>query len=398
MTQETKLALYGGIPVRGPEKSWPGWPQFDNTERQALNDVLESGKWWFGERVHAFEKDFAVFQDAAHCVTCNSGTAAAELVFQAIGLESGEEVIVPAYSFVATASSVARMGGVPVFVDVDDSWCMDPAAVEAAITSRTKMIVPVHFAGRVADLDRLHEIAVCHGLSLMEDACHSWGSKWKGKGTGAIGRCGVFSFQMSKNMTAGEGGAILSDDEELADRCRSFSNCGRLKGSAWYEHALMGTNARLTEFAGALLSAQLSRLEVQTLLRARNAAILDRGIAGVEGVTVQPGDERITRRAYHLYCLRLDAELFGCSREKFIEAAQAEGLPITAGYLTPLYRQPVFAEGFGGRYAGCSCPVVEELCAKSGMWLPHTVLLGSQNDMQDVIDIIHKIKANVGTF
>lgn len=390
-----KLAIHGGTPVRGAERTWPSWPVFDDAERRALNEVLESGKWWFGNRVTQFEKDYAAFQDARHCVTCSTGTTAAEICFQVMGIGPGDEVIVPPYTFVATASSVLRVGATPIFADVDDSWCLSPEAVEAAITPRTRAIVPVHFGGRVADMDRLNAIAGKHGLFVMEDACHSWGSKWKGKGTGALGKAGVFSFQNSKNITAAEGGAILSDDEAFADACRAVTNCGRLKDSLWYEHALLGTNARITEFAAALLSAQLTRLEAQTLLRERNAGILNDALRGMEGITLQRGDPRITRRAYHLYCVQIDPETFGCSRDSFEKAAEAEGLSIGAGYEIPLYKQPVMAK-FADRhdYSKDCCPVAEDLCYRRGMWFVHQVLLGTEDDMRDIVNIFEKLKAH----
>jgi dTDP-4-amino-4,6-dideoxygalactose transaminase len=221
------LAIHGGSPVRGPEKSWPSWPVFDDTERKALSEVFEAGEWWYGKRVAQFEQEYAEFQDAKYCITCTSGTTAGEICLQAIGIKPGDEVIVPPYTFYATASMVGRMGGTPVFVDVDDSWCMNPDLIEGAITPKTKAIMPVHFGGRVADMDRINALADKHGLVVIEDACHSWGSKWRGKGTGALGKCGIFSFQASKNINAAEGGAILTDDEDIANMCRSITNCGR---------------------------------------------------------------------------------------------------------------------------------------------------------------------------
>lgn len=387
------LALHGGRPVRGADKKWPTWPQFDDAERKALNEVLESGKWFFGGRVTQFEQEYAAFQDATFCVSCTSGTTAAEICMQALGIGKGDEVLVPAYTFVATASSVMRMGAAPIFVDADDSWCMDPEKAEAAITPRTKAIMPVHFGSRVCDMDRFNAIAGKHGLKIIEDACHSWGAKWKGKGTGALGYGGVFSFQASKNITAGEGGAIVTDHEEFADLCKAITNCGRKKGSAWYGHAILGTNARLTEFAAALLSAQLSRLESHTLLRERNAAILNNELGAIEGLSPQPGDSRMTRRAYHIYCLRIDGAAFGCSREKVVEAAKAEGLPLGAGYALPLYKQSVFEEYAGNPdYKKCHCPVTEDLCYNSGAWFGHPVLLGTEEDLYDIVSIFQKIK------
>jgi dTDP-4-amino-4,6-dideoxygalactose transaminase len=391
------LAINGGDPVRGPEKQWPAWPIFDDTEREALSEVLESGKWWYGERVAQFEEEYAAFQDAEHCVTCTSGTTAIEIILQALGVQPGDEVIVPPYTFIATASAVARFGAIPIFVDVDDSWNMNPDLIEEAITERTRAIMPVHFGGRICDMDRINAIAGARGIPVIEDACHSWGSKWQGKGTGALGLCGVFSFQMSKNITAGEGGAILTDNEALAELCLSITNCGRAKGGQWYEHPNIGTNARLTEFAGALLSAQLSRLALQTLLRERNGAFLADELGAIDGIAPQPGDDRITRRAYHLFGLRIDENAFGCSREKVCEAAEAEGIPLSPGYAVPLTKQPAFA-GIPGApdYSKCHCPVAEDICYKSGCWMPHPLLLGSDEDMRDVVDTLTKIKEHAG--
>jgi dTDP-4-amino-4,6-dideoxygalactose transaminase len=364
---------------------------FGEPERKLLNDVFENGLWWYGERVKQFEREFASFQGARFSATCSSGTTAAEIFFHATGIGPGDEVIVPPYTFFATASSVARVGATPVFADVDASWCLDPDAVEAAISPRTKAIVPVHFAGRIADMDRLNAIAEKHGIMLMEDACHAWGARWRGRGAGALGKAGVFSFQASKNITAGEGGAISSDDEEIIDKCRALINCGRRKGSQWYCHAYIGTNARMTELSAALLLGQLTRLDEQTERRIKNAAILDRALESIEGLTPQPGDARITRRGYHLYCITFDADTFGCSRERFAEAAQAEGLPVALGYGMPLYRQ----EAWGGKYDTCRCPVSEDLCYRTGLWLAHTLLLGDEEDMGDIVRVFQKIQRNV---
>lgn len=393
----SELALYGGTPVRSAEKRWPSWPVFGDEERRAVSEVLESGKWWFGERVREFERTYAAFQDARHCITSSSGTAALEAALQALGVRPGDEVLVPAYTFIATASAVARVGAAPVFVDVDETWNIDPDRIEPAFTDRTKGIIPVHFGGRVCDMDRIRAIAERHGLFVLEDACHSWGAKWQGKGTGALGDCGVFSFQMSKNITSGEGGAILTDNDALAELFHSTVNCGRGGDGTWYGHVRLGTNARLTEFQAAILSAQLTRLEAQTLLREKNAAVLDRALGEIDGLIPQPGDIRITRRAYHLYCLRVDPERFGCSREQLVKAARAEGLPLSSGYTLPLYKQPAFAAGpWGRRYADCRCPVTEDLCSRNGMWLTHPILLGSEEDMQDIVSIFGKIKSHAG--
>lgn len=387
------LALLGGTPVRDPRTPWPVWPVFGAKERLALLRCFESGNWWYGPRVQAFEEAYAKYQGGRFCVTCTSGTTALEIAAQAADLGPGDEFIVPAFTFIATATGAMRMGATPVFVDVDDSWCLNPDLVEDAITPRTKAIVPVHFAGRVCDMTRLNAIADKHGLTIIEDAAHAWGSAWEGKGAGTLGKAGCFSFQMFKNLTAGEGGAIVSDDEAFSDRFRSIVNCGREKGQPWYYHPELGTNARLTEFAGALLLAQLDRLEPQSDVRARNARILTDGLQDVEGLTLQRGDDRITRRAWHMFPMRIDEATFGCSRQRFIEACQAEGLPIQETYYpVPVYEQPLFAKD--PRYANLHCPVAHDLAHTSACWLGHQLLLGPEEDMHHIVRIVRKVKAN----
>lgn len=390
-----QLALFGGSPVRDSSKSWPPWPVHDDRERVALMEVLESGRWFFGERVKSFEKVFADFQGARYCITCNSGTAAAEIILQALNIGHGHEVIVPPYTFIATASAVLRVGAVPIFVDIDDSWCMNPDLIEAAITPRTRAIMPVHFGGRICDMDRINSIAEHHGLNVIEDACHCWGGRWEGRGAGTLGCCGFFSFQLSKNITAGEGGAIVTNDEVLAEKIRSIVNCGRgPEGSPWYHHVNVGTNARMTEFQAAILLCQLERLEEQLFCRARNAAVLNHGLEAISGIKPQRDSNRITRRSYHLYCMRFDEKEFGCSREQFVKAANVEGWPVTAGYPMPLYEQPVFKKLRIYDYSTCSCPEAEDLCTRSGLWFLHSLLLGDTEDMEDILAIIRKIKTH----
>lgn len=398
ITTSSKLALHDGSPVRGPEKSWPEWPIFDDTERSALLEVLESRQWWYGDRVRQFEADFAALQGAQYCVSCTSGTTAAEICLQALGIGPDDEVIIPPFTFIATATSVLRNGATPVFVDVDETWNIDPSQIEAAITPRTKAIMPVHFGGLIADMDAINEIAQKHNLKVVEDACHAWGGKWKGEGTGTLGDCGVFSFQASKNVTAGEGGAIVTNDEDLAKLCRSITHSGRVEGAEWYKHYHVGTNARITEFAAAMLSAQLKRVPEQQALRNRNAAILDEALSSIEGLTPQPSDDRITDRARHIYCLRFNPDLFGCSRGQFIKAAAAEGLPMGAGYPLPVYRQPTFmSDTTSVDYSKVSCPQCEDLCERSATWFRHSILLAAEQDMQDIITIIEKVKSHAAS-
>ena len=368
------------------------WPVFDSSDQEALMRVLQRRKWFNGEETIAFEKAYASFQGARHGIACTSGTTGLEVVLEALEIGPGDEVIVPPYTFVATATAVLRVGATPIFVDVDETWCMSPAATAAAITPRTRAIMPVYFGGSMAHCAELAALAEKHGIKLIEDACHAWGSAWEGKGAGTIGCAGVFSFQESKNLTAGEGGVIVTDDTSLAERCRSIVNCGREEGAAWYHHINLGTNARITEFGAAILQAQLERYPEQLERRCANAALLDAGLTGIPGITPQPVAPGMTRRSYHLYCLRLDSAAYGMSRADFLAAAKERGHPFVAGYPLPLYEQPLFKK-FKDRfdYSSCHCPVTEALCASEGVWLTQHMLLLTEAHMAELIKGVREI-------
>ena len=396
-----ELAINGGHAACNVK--WPAWPIWDDKERTGVLDVLESGEWWYGKRVKQFEADFAAFQSAQYGVTASSGTTALEVALQALDIGPGDEVIVPPYTFIATATAVLRVDAIPVFADVQpNTLCLDPDDVLRKITPRTKAILPVHFGGVVADMDRLLEIGREHNLIVIEDACHSWGSQWRGKGTGALGRCGVFSFQVSKNIASGEGGIILTDDAALAARCRSITNCGRTADGAWYEHEILGSNLRLTEFQAALLQAQLSRLEAHTVKREANANRITDALRQVPGLCMIETDPRMTRRSYHIYSMRMDPNVLGVSRERFVEALVAEGVPAMTGYLRPIYKNAVFQNlkamranpGIALDYTDVFCPVAEQIC-KDSVWLTHMSLLTDEADVQHMIDAILKVIYNV---
>ena len=404
-----KLAINGGKPVR--KKDFPSWPIFAEEERKNLLGVFESVKWWYGEKVKQFEEKFAAFQDAKYGIACTNGTAALESSLIACRVGAGDEVIVPPYTFVATATAVLKVNAIPVFTDIDiETANIDPEDVKKKITRKSKAIIPVHFAGLPCDMDLLGDIARRHNLRIIEDACHSWGSKWKGKGTGALGDCGAFSFQMSKNITSGEGGIVLTDNEELAETIRSYTNVGRGKDKPWYEHYILGTNLRMTELQAAILLGQLTRLEAQTLKREENASYLTEKLKDIPGIRVMKKDPRITRRSYHLYIFRyIKEEWEGIERDKFIEALNKEGIPCNKGYPYPLYKNPLFLrKGEGPRYCPISCPYygkemdytkiscpnTERIC-KEAIWVGHPVLLAEKEDMEDIVRAIRKIRENL---
>lgn len=399
MSPMSQLALRGGTPVR--TKPFPRWPIYGAEEEEALLRTVRSGKWWRveGNEVESFERAFAEMHDAKHGIAVTSGTTALRLALLAAGIRGGDEVIVPAYTFLATATSVVECNARPVFVDIDRlTYNLDPVATEKAITPRTKAIVPVHFAGCAADMDALLDLARRHNLTLIEDAAHAHGGKWRNRGLGSIGAMGCFSFQASKNLNCGEGGIVITNDDALAAECRAIHNFGRRPGGAWYEHNLMSSNYRMTEFQGAILNTQLTRLVEQTERRQQNAAYLTKRLAAVTGIDPQERSDEETTKAYHLYLFRYDEETFEMPRARFCEAMAAEGIPISEGYLLPLYRQPIFALPDFGPYDGARsdkasvcCPVTEEACRSQGAWLFHSLLLGDIRDMVDIADAFEKV-------
>ncbi|MBS7634134.1 DegT/DnrJ/EryC1/StrS family aminotransferase [Candidatus Bathyarchaeota archaeon] len=402
-----KLALKGGEPVR--KKPFPKWPIFSEREMKALKDVLESGFWGVGgSRKKEFEEKFAAYQHAKYGIAVTSGTTALEISLRALGLGCGDEVIVPSYTFMATAITVLYVNAIPVFADIDpETYNIDPKSVEALISERTKAILPVHIGGRPADMDALLSLAKKHDLYIVEDACQAWGAEWKGLRVGAIGEMGAFSFQSSKNITSGEGGIIVTNSEDLYVKAWSLHNCGRMPQGAWYEHHLPGANYRMTEFQAAMLLAQMERFDEQTEKRIENARYLNSKLSKIDGIKPLKDDERITRHAYHLYIFRFNPEAFGgISKSTFARALQAEGVPASVGYSRPLYKEPYLEYfkkcplscphyGKSMDYSNVKMPAAEKACYNEGLWLPQYVLLGSRDDMDDVISAFEKIKGNI---
>ena len=383
---------------------WPSWPVHDATEETALLEVLRSGKWWFGEKVRQFESEYADFQGAKYAVTCTNGTTAIEMGLRALGVVEGDEVIVPCYSFIATASAVVTVGAIPVFTDIcPETLCMDPADVEAKMTPRTRAVVPVHVSGLIADMDRINAIAERYGLAVLEDAAHAWGSQMNGRGAGTLSRAGTFSFQETKNITAGEGGILVTDDEEIAGLCRSYSHCGRVSGSAWYDHDVLGSNLRLTEFQAVVLSAQLRRLEQQIAVRERSAQLFSDVLSDVSAIQLPVSDPRMTRRSYHMYIFRLRDGL-SLVRDEIVDELTAAGVPVSAGWSRPLYQNDLFQKadagsrhgirsplaGKGADYSMTHCPVCVQACSDA-IWIPQNVLLGFEADVIRAARVIRHV-------
>lgn len=400
-----RLALLGGKPVR--EKPFQGWPVYGKAEEEALLRVLRSGRWGCtsGNEVENFEKRFAAYQGAKHGIAVVNGTAALRIALLAAGVEAGDEVIVPPFTFLATATAVVEANATPIFVDVDlETFNLDPRKIEAAITPRTRAIIPVHFGGLSADMEAILAIAWRHKLVVIEDAAHAHGAEYKGRRLGSIGDMGCFSFQSSKNLNSGEGGIITTNDAKLAKLLWSIHNCGRdPEGGAWYEHHVISANHRMTEFQAALLDAQMDRLEGQTVTRDRNGRYLAGKLKEIPGVHPQRRDSFATRHSYHVFCFRINPDVWGVPHVRVLAALQAEGIPAHAGYPLPLYKQPVFAERRFGPYTGyraarpgidyakVSCPNCETLCYRQGCWIAHAALLGEQADMEDIAAAFVKV-------
>ena len=399
------LAIFGGSKTR--IKPFTSWPVFDETDEQRLLGVLRSGKWGKlnGEEVSDFERRFASMHDCKNAIGVVNGTVSLRIALMAAGIKAEDEVIVPPYTFLATATAVIEANAIPVFADINlETFNLDPQSLEAAITQKTRAIIPVHMAGQPAEMDAILAIAKKHNLLVIEDAAHAHGASYKNRGVGSIGHMGSFSFQSSKNLTSGEGGIITTNDDQLAEACRSIHNCGRITGGLWYEHHVISANYRLGEFQGAILNTQLNRLEAQTATRDCNGQYLAAKLSKIPGIYPQRRTTETTRHAYHLFLFRIVAEEFGSSRAVILQALAAEGVPVSGGYAIPLYRQPLFLNNAFGPYlpdaktrldyGKVSCPNCEKICGEQGELLEQSIFLGGLSDMDDIACAFEKIHQN----
>jgi len=393
----SELALFGGKPVR--KKPFPVWPRVTAGQKEQLLNTLESDSLGIGsDAIKAFENQFAEFQDAKYCIATSSGTNALWVALKAGGVSAGDEVIIPPYTFIATASAVLMANAVPVFVDIDpETFNIDPVLIEKAITERTKVIMPVHIAGNPADMDRINDIAKKYNITVIEDAAQAHGAEWDGVKVGALAAGGIFSFQSSKNMNSGEGGAIISNDDTFMNSCFAYYNCGRQRGREWYEHQIIGGNHRINAMAASLLLPQLQSVEDDMVIRDKNRKKLDRALNS-EGLVTIGSYEKATRVANHLYLLKYKADYFNdVPREKFFDAMRAEGVNTYAGY-KPLYREKVFDNQDDDfpwlkdiDYAGISCAETELIADYQSVWLTQNHLLGNDRDTQDIINAFEKV-------
>lgn len=396
-------AVLDGVALREPT-SWPTWPQWDDRERTALLDTLEAGGWWSGDgdRAARFATDFAHFQGARHGLALTNGTHTLETALWACGVGEGDEVIVPGLTFVATATAVLAANAIPVLVDIEPgSLLLDVEATRAAITDRTRAIIAVHLAGNACDLDALTALCAAHDLALIEDCAHAHGTTWRGRGAGSHGAFGSFSMQRSKLMTAGEGGVLTTNDDALAERAWSYSNCGRVPGGAGYHHPEYGANLRMTEWQGAILAAQLARFPEQHARRQAAAAALDGAIAEIPGLAPTARDPRMEQQGHYCWVFHYDADAFaGLSLRGFERALAAEGIPLGVSYpalnTLDLFRHDRLAprhRNLPRRYADVRLPHSEH-AADATVWVEHRALLEPPERALDVVRACARIQAH----
>ena len=399
-------ALIGGTPVRN--QPFPSWPVITPKDEQAWMEVFRTKRWncLNGTYVEQFEKTWAERLGAKYSVATSSGTSALVASANALEMGPGDEVIVPPYTFVATINSVLLQHALPVFVDSDrETFQIDAKKIEASISKRTRCILPVHLGGASADLDTILAIGKKHGIPVLEDACQSHLGEWRGRKVGTWGDLGCFSFQASKNLNCGEGGAIVSNNAALIEAAKSFQNQGRAAPDAGFAWARNGDNRRLTEFQGALLLAQLERLEEQSRVRETNAAYLTKLLGEIPGIQPARMIEGCTRNAYHLYMFRYEAGRFSdLPRQRFLTALKAEGVPCSAGY-SPLNKEPFLKQTLnsrGFRYIYSEkevkaleernvCPENDKLCQEA-VWFTQNMLLGTKHDMEQIAEAIRKVQ------
>ena len=407
-----KPAILGGSKIRA--KEWPAWPVYDKTEEQALVDVIHSGEWFRGggRAVARFEDAYAKLTGAKCCLATANGTSALLTSLAALGVGPGDEVLVPPYTFVATINVVLMLNAIPVFVDTDrESFQIDARKIEGAITERTKAIIPVHLGGSASDVDAILATANKHKVPVVEDACQAHLGEWKSRQVGTWGATGCFSFQASKNLNSGEGGAILTNDEELVEKCYAFHSNGRGRKVQSYDFSYRahGINLRMTEFQGALLLAQMTRLQQQSRKREQNAQYLTSLLREIPGIRPARMFDGCTRNAYHLYMFRYEKEKFAnLPRAKFLKAMAAEGIPASHGY-GPLNKEPFLmntlrSRGYQKIYtrqqvAGWErrnqCPENDRLCEEA-VWFTQTMLLAERGDMDQIAAAVRKIQAWAG--
>jgi len=350
-------------------------------EIEAVARVLTSGRLIQGEIVERFERSFAAYVGARYAIATSSGSAALHLAYLAL-IRPGDEVLVPAFTHIATASMVSLAGGVPVFCDVDPrTFTLTPEEVKRRLTPRTKVIAPVHLFGNACDIEGITQVARDYGLKIVWDAAQAHGTRYRGRDVGSFDDVVCYSFYPTKNMTTGEGGMITTNDPALYEKCRLLRSHGQTQK---YYHIALGLNYRMTEMAAAIGLEQLKKLDQFVRARRRNAEILTTGLSEISGV-IPPFIPKDVEHSFHQYCILLDLEQFTCTRDQFVQALRQEGVEAAVHYPRPLHRQPVFAD------SKITLPVSEDLSKKILSLPVHPFLSG-----EDLTAIVQAVKRVAG--
>jgi 3-amino-5-hydroxybenzoate synthase len=405
----SELAMNGGKPVC-PPGTIPAWPECGAEEKAAMERVLESRNWWrgTGSEVEQFEREFAEFHECRHALAVSNGTQALEIGLFCLDIGFGDEVIVPAFTFVATATAVLSVGAVPVPVDVDlNTYCLDVDAARRAVTPKTKAIVAVHLAGQPCDMDSLLALSRETGVEIFSDSAHAHGARWNGISLPKLTRNSMYSFQNMKLLAAGEGGALLTDDEEIARRAWLRHTYGRPKGDKKYEHLDLGTNCRMTEFQAAVLRPQLARFNFMLRVREEGARRLDALLDGIEGLYLAARHPSVSVHSHYMYMVRIDPEKLGVERGFLVQALSAEGVPAYRSYpaipdLDMFNRSslwngdiPPHLQTANIREAIHRQSVPNSLeISRNSIWLHHSVLMGAEMVQQKVAEAFRKVLAH----
>ncbi len=401
---KSELAILGGAPLRS--KPFATWPQYLPSDAQRLQQVLENRHWggypmpsrYCGE----FAERFAAMHGARYGLCVANGTIALVTALGAAGIRFGDEVIVPAYTWDGTAAAVLFAGGVPVFADVDpDTYCLDVESARKAVTPRTRAILPVHLAMRFAEMDAILSLAREHKLKVIEDCAHAHGGRYRGHGAGSIGDLGCFSFQESKLMTAGEGGIVITSNLQYFEHLQSQVNCGRASTTDQYQQRVLGSNYRMTEFQAALLMGQLEMLPELAARRARSAGRLSSALSAIPGVRPLPAQPGITQETIYCYVFQYRPQRPHVSRDLFVAALEAEGIPCDGRFYEPVYRSDLFyatpanCPQLRADYSGVRCPVSERAAYEESVWLPQFLLIGDERDVDDIASAVAKVMRNI---
>jgi len=411
----SKLALFGGSKIR--EESFPKHPQITSMEKEAVLEVLNSGNistfaaspgehFLGGKKIREFENNFANYLGIKFAVTFNSASSALHAAVAALGVKPEEEVIVPPYTFTSTATSVLMHNAIPVFSDVkNDTFCLDPQHLEEVLSDLTQAIIPVHLFGHPCDMDEILKFAKKNDLKVIEDCAQAPGAEYKGKKVGTMGDCGVFSFQESKNMMTGEGGMLVTDNEDIANAARLVRNHGEMilpsLKKRTYRSEILGWGYRMTEMEAALGIVQLSKLDEMNSQRIELADYLTTKINEINGLNHTKND--FVKHVYYVYGIHYDEKKIEIPREKFCEALNAEGIPMWGGYVKPLYLNPLYLERrayafkhYKGKavYQKGICPVAESLYENELILTMVSRPPAVKEDMDDVVNAIKKIIEN----